>query len=157
MRLTFFICYAIILSSSEVFSQENIESDSAATIKIRKPVSDTIWYGEIDYLGNHTIDTAYSWVEQMPEFPGGEAALARYLAKVPHHGTDIDIEGTVFVSIIIDKIGKVAMVNVVSGVHKIVDDIAKEHISKMPDWIPGRQNGIPVNVKLVLPVRVMLE
>lgn len=62
------------------------------------------------------------------------------------------IQGKVYASFVIDKDGKVTDVKIIRGVHKILDDEVVEHIKKLPDFIPGEQRGIPVNVKYSIPI-----
>jgi len=98
-------------------------------------------------------------VEQMPEFPGGDIALRKYLAEhtvYPRMAKESGISGTVYVTFVIEKSGKVSSVDVLRGVSGGCTEEAVRVVSEMPDWNPGLQRGKPVRVRLNLPVRFML-
>lgn len=99
-------------------------------------------------------------VEQMPEFPGGQPALMKYLReniKYPTQAKGEKAQGTVVVKFTVNKAGKVKDAKVVRGVHKELDAEALRVISSMPDWNPGKQNGKPVNVEFTIPVEFSLK
>lgn len=92
----------------------------------------------------------------MPEYPVGQDALMEYLSaiKYPKSAVRKSLVGDVYVKFIIDKEGKVTDVSIArtSG-HKIIDDAAVKHISKMKDWAPGTQEGKQVSVEYVIPLK----
>jgi periplasmic protein TonB len=96
-------------------------------------------------------DVPKTWAEVMPKFPGGEDALRDYLLKCPYpkFAVENEIEGTVFVEFIIDKEGNVTDSRVVRSSDKILAEAALKHITVMPKWEPGKQNGRAVRVKMV--------
>lgn len=99
-------------------------------------------------------------VEDMPEFPGGQTALLKYLAGItyPPIARENDIEGTVYIQFIIDKTGNVMDVSIArSSSDKILDEAALRHVKKMPKWSPGKQRGKPVKVQFVVPIRFKLS
>ncbi len=98
-------------------------------------------------------------VEQMPEFPGGQAKLLEYLAKIkyPSMAQENNIQGRVLVSFVVNKDGSIVDVEITKSVEASLDKAAKEHISKMPKWIPGKQRGKPVRVKYTVPVSFRLN
>ncbi|MEP7168078.1 MAG: energy transducer TonB [Bacteroidota bacterium] len=102
----------------------------------------------------------FTVVEEMPQFPGGgEAALLQYLRsniKYPPLARENGIEGTVYVTFIVDKDGKVKEPKLLRGVTGL-DEEALRVISRMPDWKPGKQNGRTVAVQYNLPVRFTLK
>lgn len=102
----------------------------------------------------------FTVVEEMPQFPGGgEAALLAYLRsniKYPPLARENGIEGTVYVTFVVDKDGKVKEPKLLRGVTGL-DEEALRVISKMPDWKPGKQNGRTVAVQYNLPVRFTLK
>jgi TonB family protein len=104
---------------------------------------------------NGVIQITRKIVEQMPEFPGGETALNAYIAanvKYPLIALDNGIQGTVYVSFIITKTGKVSAVKIKRGVDSSLDKEAMRVIKSMPSWIPGKQNGEAVDVSYELPI-----
>jgi Ca-activated chloride channel family protein len=98
-------------------------------------------------------------VEDMPEFPGGNAALANYLSKnvkYPEEARKKGIQGRVFVNFVIDVDGKVVNVRIVRGVHPLLDAEAMRVVKAMPKWEPGKQRGKPVRTTYTLPVSFVL-
>ena len=98
--------------------------------------------------------------EVMPEFPGGEKALMRFLATnttYPEKAKAIDMEGTVYISFIVEKNGEVSSVKVARQVFKALDDEATRVIKSLPVWKPGLQNGQPVRVQYTVPIRFKLS
>lgn len=103
----------------------------------------------------------FTFVEQPPSFPGGDAALNKYLAsniRYPHAAVEKNIMGTIFVSFIVTDEGEVTDVKSV-GAPKGggLEEEAKRVVEKMPKWIPGKQNGNFVNVQFNLPIRFTLQ
>lgn len=95
------------------------------------------------------------YVEQMPEFPGGDAALKSYLSRniyYPAIAKENNIQGKVYCRFVVDKEGYVTNVNVVRGIGYGCDDEAVRVIKAMPRWKPGMQNGKAVNVSYTLPI-----
>lgn len=105
-------------------------------------------------------EEVFKVVEEMPEFPGGQAALMQFLGKItyPPFARENDLEGTVYVQFVIDKTGKVteAVIARSSG-HKILDDAALAHVKTMPAWKAGKQRGKPVKVQYVVPIKFKLS
>lgn len=98
-------------------------------------------------------------VEDMPEFPGGQEGLLKYLAGItyPPIARENDIEGTVYIRFVIDKSGQVTNVEVARGADKILNEAALGHVKKMPAWKPGKQRGKPVKVQYVVPIKFRLS
>ena len=99
-------------------------------------------------------------VEQMPSFPGGQAALMQYLAKnikYPPVAEENGIQGRVIVTFVVGKTGAISNVQVAKSVDPSLDKEAVRVVSSMPAWIPGKQNGQSVNVKYTVPVTFRLQ
>ena len=97
----------------------------------------------------------YDVVEVMPQFPGGQGELMKYLRnniKYPAEAQKNKIEGRVIVGFVVDKKGRVVNPMVERSVHPLLDAEALRVIKRMPKWKPGRVNGEPVNVKYRLPI-----
>ena len=69
----------------------------------------------------------------------------------------MEIEGTVHVSFVVSKTGSISDVQVLRGIMTECDREAVRVVQKMPAWKPGRQNGRPVNVRFILPLRFRLN
>lgn len=100
-------------------------------------------------------------VEDMPSFNGkGLNAFARYVQqrlKYPVIAQDNGIEGTVFISFIVDKVGKITNVKVVRGVDPVLDEAAVCAVRDCPNWEPGKQRGKPVRVFCTIPIQFALQ
>ena len=99
-------------------------------------------------------------VEQMPQFPGGEAALMKYLQShinYPPMAAENNVQGKVVVQFVVEKDGKVGEVKVVRSVDKDLDREAVRVCKSLPKFTQGRQNGQPVRVWYTLPVQFKLQ
>ena len=99
-------------------------------------------------------------VEQMPEYPGGQAALFEYLSKNIKYPADAEkkkVEGKVFVTFVVDSDGNITDVSLLKKVFPSLDAEAIRVISAMPNWIPGRQKGQAVRVKYTVPIMFRLK
>ena len=98
-------------------------------------------------------------VEQQPEFPGGTAALMKWLAsnvRYPQMALENGISGRVIVKFVVEKDGSVSGVTLVRGVDKDLDREAIRVVKSMPKWQPGKNNGQPVRCYFNLPVNFKL-
>lgn len=96
----------------------------------------------------------------MPEFPGGQSALMLYLSKQPYPPffRENDVEGTVYVQFVIEQDGSINEVKIArSSGWKEYDNPAIEHVKAMPNWKPGYQDGKPVRVQYVVPIKFKLS
>ncbi len=99
-------------------------------------------------------------VEQKPEFPGGEAAMYKWLGDhitYPAQAAEEGVSGRVVVQFDISKTGTIENVKVVRGRHPALDKEATRLVRNMPKWQPGRNNGQPVKVTYTLPVTFKLQ
>ena len=97
----------------------------------------------------------YQVVEQMPQFPGGQAAMMKFIAdslRYPSVAYENGIEGRVIVKFVVDCKGNIVNPLVVRSVDPLLDREAIRLVKSMPKWIPGKQNGKPVNVICLVPV-----
>jgi periplasmic protein TonB len=102
----------------------------------------------------------FTVVEQQPEFSGGYDALANFLRsnmKYPPNARRMQIEGTVHVSFIVSKTGSISDVKILRGIMKECDEEAIRVVQRMPSWKPGMQNGHPVYVRMVMPLKFRLN
>lgn len=102
----------------------------------------------------------YTIPDQMPEYPGGEKALMEYLKtniEYPARAREERIEGKVYVSFTILPSGEVHDVTVVRGIGGGCDEEAARVVSEMPNWSPGYENNIAVEVEYHLPISFTLR
>lgn len=138
---------------------EVVSAKKAATLPVEKNVKSS---GYI--TGNAQVveesETAFTLVEEMPSFPGGETARNKFLAEnvvYPQLATESGIEGTVYVSFIVDTKGNITEVKVLRGIGGGCDEEALRVIKLMPRWKPGRQNGKFVRVLFNMPIYFKLH
>lgn len=94
-------------------------------------------------------------VEQQAEFPGGQAALMKWLSanvKYPEAAQQNDIQGRVIVKFVVEKDGSIGATSILKGVDKDLDREALRVVKKMPKWQPGKNNGVAVRSYFNLPV-----
>lgn len=99
-------------------------------------------------------------VENQPEFPGGQAAMMKFLSeniKYPVIAQENGIQGRVICNFVVERDGSITDVQVVRGVDPSLDKEAVRVIQSMPKWKPGMQRGKPVRVRFTLPVVFRLQ
>lgn len=99
-------------------------------------------------------------VENQPEFPGGEKARRIYLAKnieYPQLARESGIQGTVYLTFVVEKNGSVTDVRILRGIGGGCDEEALRVVKAMPKWKPGKQRGKPVRVQFQMPIRFTLQ
>lgn len=102
----------------------------------------------------------YDVVEVMPQFPGGQTAMLKYIMeniKYPKQIMEEGIQGRVTVSFIVEKDGRVSNVRLLRSVQPLLDKEAVRVVKSMPKWSPGKQKGKPVRVRFNLPVMFKLN
>ena len=95
-------------------------------------------------------------VEDLPKFPGGNAALKTYIysnLEYPEALKEKGISGEVHVQFLVTASGNLEEIQAVSSTHEKFESPALEAFKDMPDWIPGMQRRKPVKVRVVIPVR----
>lgn len=99
-------------------------------------------------------------VEVMPQFPGGDAELMRYLSsniKYPTIMVETGEQGRVVLRFVVGKDGSVSNIEILRSLHPQGDKEAIRVVKSMPKWIPGQQNGHKVAVYFTLPVLFKLQ
>ncbi len=122
----------------------------SATVKAKEPKEEETGTGE----------KAFNVVEQMPQFPGGDIELMKFLSenvKYPEAAEETGTQGRVIVQFIVEADGSITNVKVVKNVSEEIDAEAVRVINAMPKWKPGMQKGQPVRVKYTIPVTFRLS
>lgn len=94
-------------------------------------------------------------VQEMPEFPGGQAAFSKFLSKnlrYPSQAQESNLQGRVTVSFIVETDGSLSDIHVLRGIGAGCDEEAIRVIKKAPAWRAGRQNGRAVRVMYNVPI-----
>ena len=103
---------------------------------------------------------AYDVVEEMPQFPGGVAAMMPYIARslrYPKEAEQNGIQGRVIATFIVEKDGSISDAHVVKPIDPALDAEALRVVNAMPKWEPGKQGGQPMRVKYTIPVTFRLD
>jgi periplasmic protein TonB len=125
--------------------------------KIETTESDEMVAIEIEEESDEEFFTV---VENMPEFPGGDAGLMKYIqknVKYPPIAKEYNITGKVYVSFIVDKSGSVTDVKIAKGVDKSLDAEALRVVKSLPKYKPGKQRGKAVRVMFTIPINFTLN
>lgn len=123
-------------------------------------IEDVVFEGPAVEIPEEKEEEIFTIVEQMPEFNGGMAELMAYIGKntnYPSQARRMGVEGTVYVQFVIEVDGSVSTVEIVRGIGAGCDEEATRIIKNMPKWKPGKQNGDPVKVRFVLPIKFRLN
>ena len=105
------------------------------------------------------VDVVRDIVEKMPSFHGGMEAFYKFVSKnlkYPAQARRMGIEGKVFVNFVVDRDGSLSDIKVIKGIGAGCDDEVERIIRKSPKWNPGKQRGIPVRVRMMLPITFRL-
>lgn len=105
-------------------------------------------------------DQVFFIVEDMPEFPGGDLALRKYIAnsiKYPDVAIENGIQGKVYVTFVVTSEGRIANTKIARGVDPSIDREAVRVVNSLPKWKPGYQRGEPVNVSYTVPINFVLQ
>jgi len=105
-------------------------------------------------------EEVFTAVEQMPQFPGGEAELLKYVAthiKYPTMAAENNIQGRVVVKFVVKKDGNVGEVVVLRGKDPDLDREAVRVVKTLPKFVPGKMNGQAVAVWYTLPINFKLQ
>lgn len=101
----------------------------------------------------------FTVVEESPSYPGGDAARIQFLQQnivYPQMARESGIQGTVYVTFVVERNGNVTDVRVLRGIGGGCDEEAVRVIKAMPKWNPGKQRGKPVRVQFNMPIKFTL-
>ncbi len=101
----------------------------------------------------------FTVVEDAPAYPGGDESRIKFLMdniKYPQMAKESGIQGTVYVTFVVEKNGSVTDVRVLRGIGGGCDEEAIRVIQAMPSWNPGKQRGKPVRVQFNMPIKFTL-
>jgi len=111
-------------------------------------------------LADNKIYKMSEILEDMPEFPGGNAEIIKFISQNfnwPSEGEEMGIQGNILCGFVIEKDGSVNIVEVVRPLQCWFDAEAMRVIKRMPKWTAGKKDGRPVRVYFILPVRINLQ
>ena len=137
------------------FTAAFLETKAQGDVKFKEPQKSA------EIVAQVTKEKPYVYVDQMPEFEGGELALQKFLAsnlKYPESARNSGIAGLVFISFTITKEGRLIDYELQKGLSEDIDAEAMRVI-KLTDgkWAAGKQNGKAVPVRFTIPIRFRAE
>lgn len=165
----------IIKKDSEVKEEDEIKLDEvqksdkavgAFTVEGNDEVGGAVLKAKEDIAApeppKHVVEETkiFTVVEQMPMYPGGDAALMGYLRDNIHYPTiaaENGVQGRVVVGFVVERDGSITDVKILRGVDPSLDREAMRVVKSMPRWNPGKQNGSAVRVKYQVPVSFRLQ
>lgn len=114
----------------------------------------------MDEPKDEEVDVIQDIVETMPSFEGGITEFYKFVSKhlkYPAQARRMGIEGKVFVHFVVDRDGSLSNIKVVKGIGAGCDVEVLRIINKSPNWNPGKQRGVPVRVRMMLPITFKLQ
>lgn len=105
-------------------------------------------------------DLPFDFVDVMPQFPGGQGSLKRFIASksvYPGSALQNKIEGTVIVGFVIDKYGRLRSPKILKSLYPACDEEALRVVRLIPDWIPAKNQGRNVSINFSMPIEFKLK
>lgn len=129
----------------DISSRDEIHHDEVIVEEPAKPEED---------------ETVFAAVEQMPQFPGGDAEMLKFISNnivYPAAAAENNIQGRVVVQFVVKKDGTIGEVKIARGKDPDLDKEAIRVVKSLPRFVPGKMNGQAVNVWYTLPVNFKLQ
>lgn len=155
------------VKKQEVPDQEELKEKTVATVTVQgntnAPDLTELASGEGDKVVEAVVENkVYTYVEQMPELPGGggNAAIVAAIqkaSKYPPLALRNQVEGRIFVSFTVNAQGEVSDVKVVKGLGSGLDEETIRAVKTLPRFNPGKQNGRAVSVSFTVPITFKIQ
>ncbi|ALW84022.1 energy transducer TonB [Hymenobacter sedentarius] len=154
------------VKKEEVPDQEELKDKTVATVTVKGNTDApdlTELSGEGDKVVEEVVENkVYTYVEQMPQLPGGggNAAIVSAIQKAtkyPPLALRNQVEGRIFVSFTVNAQGDVSDVKVVKGLGSGLDEETIRAVKTLPKFIPGKQNGRAVSVSFTVPITFKIQ
>ncbi|MGB1041106.1 MAG: energy transducer TonB [Flavobacteriales bacterium] len=97
--------------------------------------------------------TIYDFVEERPEFPGGQTKLNEFIEQNLNYPKGEHTQGTVYVKFVVEKNGTITNIEIARGLSSKYDQEVINLIKKMPKWISGKQRKKSVRCRMILPIK----
>jgi periplasmic protein TonB len=142
----------------EVPTIEEIKQNEVAAVEVEGP-TEVVFEEPVQEV---VVDDnqVFTVVEQQPEFSGGYEAMYNFIRKnlkYPASARRMGVDGTVYVQFVVGKDGSISDIKTIRGISADCDREAERVVKMMPNWKAGRQNGKPVRVSFVLPIKFKLN
>ncbi len=146
-----------VVEDADIFNQDELAQTANVAVDVEEvSVSDV----KEEVIEVEETKPVFTIVEEMPSFPGGEGERNKFLAEnivYPQQATENGIQGTVYVSFVVDSRGNVTDVKILRGIGGGCDEEALRVVKMMPKWHPGKQNGKQVRVLFNMPIYFKLQ
>lgn len=148
---------------------EIVEEEDMDDVEESELISTDVMSEWADYTDTETVvveqevveEEVFQVVEVQPEFPGGTAALMKYLRdniNYPRISRENNSQGRAIIRFVVNSDGSIQDVEVFKSTGDIyLDKEAVRVVEAMPKWSPGKQSGKPVRVYFTLPVSFRLQ
>ena len=110
--------------------------------------------------GIHNTENVFTYVNNMPVYPGGDEALYDFISKnivYPDVAKRAAVEGKIYVQFVVDKDGSITDVSIQKGIGAGCDEEAVRVVKLMPKWIPGKNNDEVVKTRISIPIVFALK
>lgn len=137
-----------------------VNQEGAEDVDKFKAVHEQVVVKEPEPEVKHEPEKIFVAVEQPAEFPGGQAAMMKWLSnniRYPENAQANGISGRVVVKFVVEKDGSIGQPTIVRGVDRDLDQEALRVVKRMPKWQPGKNNGQAVRSYFNLPVTFRLQ
>jgi protein TonB len=131
---------------------EGIEIDLDIEVTKETVVEQIVAIGEPE---EEIVDEVFSIVEVMPSFPGGNTEFSEYISKnlkYPRRALKANVEGKVILRFVVAEDGDISNIEVLKGIGYDCDEEAVRVLQSSPNWIPGKQRGKNVKVRVMVPL-----
>lgn len=138
----------------KINNKHKVLSDSKVAVSGHPAIEVASCYGPVNPNWDNNIKESdvVTTAEVMPQYVGGEEAMMKFFKNNIKITADGKKPGTIFVEFVVTKTGKPTNITVKRGVNPSYDQEVMRAVRRMPNWIPGKNQGKEVNVRMILPV-----
>jgi len=148
------IIFTTIFLVTSIFVYAQTKDSTVTFIVKKKPTTNSSNIEE--FIFNENKEDIFLRAEKMPEFPGGNDSLSRFIIRkleYPQEAIDNKITGTVVVRFVVDELGNATQNEILKSVSPALDKAAIDVINSLPKFTPAQQGGKAVKAYFILPIR----
>ena len=146
-----------VVETPDIFNQDDLNKKPIEAVALEEATTAVVKEEVIEVEEKKPI---FRIVEEMPSFPGGDEPRVKFLRDnitYPQMAKENNIQGTVYITFVVDSKGHVTDVKILRGIGGGCDEEAIRVVKLMPPWNPGKQNGKSVRVQFNMPIRFTLN